>query len=291
MTRPVKDFSLEKIELIHGADLLRKDHPGCGVDKIYDTLQPDWIGKTKGIKLLYSYGFKLHKRVNYKRTTIPVSSHYQNLIEGMLVTSCNQVWQTDITYIKVNGQFYYLVFIVDIYTKQILGFTVNKNMQAEANLDALKQACKSQEYKLEGLVHHSDRGSQYIDHRYIAELSKQGIWISMGYKAQDNAYAERLNGIIKNEFLKRWTIKDFNGLKRKVKKAVEYYNGKRIHRHLPGKQTPDGFREGLVHLTTQTRPKVIIYTNGNKKLKVASSHLELYPDTKPRAPICPMVIR
>lgn len=275
---------------IHEADAIRREHPGCGVDKIFDTINPDWIGKINGIKLLYKYGFKLNKKVNYKRTTISVSSHYQNLIEGMMVTGKNQIWQTDITYIRVNGTFYYLVFIMDVYTKQILGYSVSDNMRAEANLNALKQAFNGQwDCNLSGLIHHSDRGSQYIDKRYINELQQNGIWISMSNKAQENAYAERLNGIIKNEFLKGWTINDFKGLKQKVKKAVNYYNGRRIHRNLPGKQTPDKFEKGMVNLTSRNRPKVIIYTDGNPKLKTASSRLEFYPETDPQAPICPMV--
>jgi putative transposase len=272
------------------ADLLRKAHPGCGVAKIYDTLKPNWIGRVNGVKLLYSYGFKLQKKINYKRTTFSVSSPYHNLIEGMLVTNKNQVWQSDITFIWVDERFYYLVFIIDIYTKQIVGYSVSDNMRTACNLKALQQAFRSQKGRdLSGLVHHSDKGSQYGDHRYRKQLEDRGIWISMGMMAQANAYAERLNGIIKNEFLNKWSIKNFAQLKQKVKKAVDYYNNKRIHRHLPRKLTPNQFDAQLLYLDTQNRPKVIVHTEGNPKLKATFRSLEFYPETEPHALVCPMV--
>jgi len=285
------DYSLQIQSLVNEADLLRQQHPGCGVTKIYDTLQPDWIGRINAIRLLYEYGFKLRRKINYRRTTLPVSSLYCNLIEGMIVNNKNQVWQSDITYYKVGSQFYYLVFIVDVYTRQIIGYHVSDNMRAEGNLKALTQAIEAQHSAdLTGLIHHSDRGSQYISVEYIEALEDKGIWISVGKCAYQNAYAERINGIIKNEFLKGWSINNLIQLQRKVKTAVKYYNSKRIHRSLPKYQCPEEFARQLVHLTTQNRPTVIIYTEGNKKLKATSRCLEFYPETEPRAPICPMVI-
>jgi putative transposase len=290
VNHPVIDNSLKIAALISEADAIRKEHPGCGVDKIYDTIKPDWIGKVNGVALLYSYGFKLNQKVNYKRTTIPVSSHYQNLIEGMLVSDKNQIWQSDITYIKIADRFYYLVFIIDVYTKQIIGYSISDNLKAEANLKALNMAFKSQKKcTLLNLIHHSDRGSQYVDERYLTQLEAKSIWISMGNKAQDNAYAERLNGIIKNEYLRKWVIVDFKNLKKKTEQAIEHYNSKRIHRHLPKKQSPEQFVKSYINLNIQNRPKVIIYTDGKPKLKSALSRLKFYPETEPQAPICPMV--
>lgn len=291
MSRAAVDHSSQIAELVSAADRLRKTHPGCGVAKIYDTLQPAWIGKNNGIALLYSYGFKLQRKINYAKTTKPVQSAFYNLIEGMLVTAKNQVWQSDITYITVQERFYYLVFIIDVYTKAVLGYCVSDNLRAEGNLKALSMAFQSQKNScLVGLVHHSDKGSQYVDQRYINELQARSIWISMGQKAIDNAYAERLNGIIKNEYLKGWTIKSLNDLKKKTAIAVKHYNNKRIHRHLPGKQTPQKFEQTYINLNTQNRPKVIIYTDGKPKLKSVLNQLEFYPETEPQAPICPMVI-
>lgn len=285
-----KNYELLTQGFIAEADALRECHPGCGVSRIYDTLAPSWIGRIKAIKLLYEYGFRLQKKRSYQRTTYSVSSQYDNLIKGMLVTNKNQVWQSDITFFRVEDRFYYIVFIMDIYTKRILSYAVSDHMRAEANLRVLKQAIRLQgSCSLKGLIHHSDRGSQYVDNGYTDLLKQTGIWISMGIMPQENAYVERLNGIIKNEFLRRWSIESFKQLQQKLKATVEYYNGKRIHGCLPGKSNPITFEKTIVNLNYQNRPKVIVYTDGNQKLKTISNRLELLPETEPQDPVCPMV--
>src|SRR5699024_4694017 len=106
---------------------------------------------------------------------------FDNLIEGRVVSGPNQVWQSDITFIKVGETFYYLTFIIDVYSRRIVGYAVSKNLRAEANLRALKQALANcSTAQLKGLVHHSDRGSQYTDGRYLALLRRHNICISMG---------------------------------------------------------------------------------------------------------------
>jgi len=156
----------------------------------------------------------------------------------MVVRSKNTLWQSDITYFSLNNRFYYLVFILDVYTRQIVGYAVSDHLRAEANLRALKMAISGHGAPK---VHHSDRGSQYIDKRYIKMLRDYSVEISMGYQAQDNAYAERINGTIKNDYLKHWDIKSFDQLKRCVNKAVKHYNSLRIHDSLPARKTPDEF--------------------------------------------------
>lgn len=280
---------LNLTELVTQVDEVRSIHPGCGLEKLYDTLQPTWLGRDKFISVFMDLGYRVRNKPNYIRTTIPSVLRYPNLIQGLLVWDQNRVWQTDITYFEVAGKFYYITFIIDIYTKVIRGYEVSDNMRAEANLKALAMAMKGF-LDLTGLIHHSDRGSQFTDTRYRDVLKGNKIHISMGLIAQDNAYAERINGTIKNEFLNYKTINTFLDLKREVKKAVEYYNEKRIHKHLPGKQSPREFERSLLHLSTQNRPKVIVYTEGNYKIKVASSHFDFNPETEPQDHVCPMVI-
>lgn len=282
-------FGLRLSNLLVEVDLLRSEHPGCGVEKMYLTLQPDWLGRDKFIELFMGLGYRLQHHKNYIRTTIPAHFKYPNLIQGMQVTRKNQVWQTDITYIKIGSRYYYLVFIVDVYTRCILGYSVSDHMRAEANIKALRMAIKNCGGLIHELIHHSDRGSQYIDKNYTGLLTSHGAQISMGEKAQDNAYAERINGIIKNEYLAYKDIKSFNQLKLEVKKAVVHYNTKRIHRSLPEKSTPAGFEISLLGLYSQKRPTVIIYADGNCKIKAASSHLDFMPEKEPRAHNCPIV--
>jgi putative transposase len=228
------DFEEKLSGLITEVDILRSEHPGCGVEKMYYTLRPEWLGRDKFIDIFMGLGYRLKTVKNYKRTTIPVHSKYQNLIQGLMVQDRNIVWQTDITYILIEGKFYYLVFIIDVYTKVILGFQASNHLRAEANLAALKMAINTSNGCLDRLIHHSDKGGQYIDKNYIALLERYGISISMGASAQENAYAERINGTIKNEYLNYWQPKNLKELKSMLKRAVNHYNNKRIHNELPG---------------------------------------------------------
>jgi len=283
-------FNLKLSALILDADILKDEHPGCGVEKMYYILRPDFIGRDKFIDIFMQLGFRIKQSKNYRRTTIPVHSKYQNLIQGMMIQDRNIVWQTDITYFYMNGQYYYLVFIIDVYTKKIVGYQASNHLRAEANLAALKMAIKNTGGSLEKLIHHSDRGSQYVDNEYIALLKQHGIQISMGEKAQDNAYAERVNGTIKNEYLIYWKPQDLKQLLKMLKRAVNQYNNKRIHNNLPGHTTPVEFEESLINLGSQKRPTVIIYAEGNYKIKVASSHFDFEPKEGTLAHNCPIVI-
>jgi len=225
-------------DLLVEVDELRAQHPGCGVEKMYHALKPDFIGRDRFVEAFMQLGYRVKRMTNYHRTTIPAWFKYPNLIEGLVVWAKNTVWQSDITYFDLNGRFYYLVFIIDVFTRQIVGYAVSDHLRAEANLNALKMALNKHGPPK---IHHSDRGSQYIDRAYTKLLTDHDVKISMGLQAQDNAYAERINGTIKNEYLKHWNIKSFNQLKRKVKESVNHYNGSRIHDSLPGKVTPNEF--------------------------------------------------
>jgi transposase InsO family protein len=286
----LEEFNQKLSGLVVEVDELRSEHPGCGVEKMYYTLQPEWLGRDKFIEIFMHMGYRLKRIKNFKKTTIPIYSKYQNLIQGLQVFRKNQVWQSDITYFQVGNRYYYIVFITDVYTKRIIGYQVNDHLRAEANLSALKMAIKHSKGSLEGLIHHSDRGSQYIDNRYIKLLEENSIQISMGKKAQDNAYAERINGTIKNEYLKYKKIQSLKELQNEVNKAVKHYNTKRKHRALIGWKTPIEFENYLINLDNRRRPKVIIYAEGNSKIKEALSLLDFKPEEEPKAHNCPIVI-
>ena len=276
--------------LIIEADVLRGEHPGCGVEKMYYTLKPNWLGRDRFIEVMKELGYKLRATKSYIRTTVPACYKYPNLIEGMVLSDKNQLWQTDITYFRVGNEYWYIVLIMDVYTKRILGYQASDHLRATANLLALKMALQSCGRPITYLIHHSDRGSQYIDKTYTGLLNTNNIQISMGFKAQDNAYAERINGIIKNEYLMFKDITSLHKLKTELRKAVNHYNKKRIHRSLPMNSTPENFEKKLVHLECQKRPTVIVYAEGNPKIKWVSNPLDLLPEKTLRAPVCPMII-
>lgn len=239
--RRQKVFDEKIMALTLEADELREAHPGCGVEKMYHTLRPDFIGRDRFVETFMSLGYRLKRTKSYRVTTRRGPWYYPNLIEGLEINKGSEVWQSDITYIRVGERFYYAVFIIDVYTKKVVGYSISDHMRATANVQAMKMALKEHDPPR---IHHSDRGSQYIYEGYINLLKKNEITPSMGKMAQENAYAERINGTIKNEFIKHWKPKSFRQLKTMTKKAVRYYNHDRPHDSL-GKLSPENFIQQL----------------------------------------------
>jgi len=269
-------FDEQLAHLIIEVDILRASHPGCGIEKMYHTLRPNFIGRDRFIDIFMELGYRVNKPKNFIKTTFSVYCKYKNLIDGLLVTRINQVVQSDITYIHINGKFYYLVFIIDVYSKRIVGYQASDHLRASANLAALQQLFRLRgKSQLAGLIHHSDRGSQYVANKYIKLLTKTNCFISMGLDARQNAYAERVNGIIKNEYLKHWDIPDFKTLKLKLRRAVNHYNHHRQHNHLPPRMSPIQFEKHLKNQTSSTNHQELIYAAENCVNRAALKRLNL----------------
>ena len=250
-------FDKKVADLVMEADQLREDHPGCGVEKMYDTLRPDFIGRDRFVETFMELGYRLKRKKNFRRTTYSTNVYYPNLIKGMRVDAPSVIWQSDITYIRVGEKFYYAVFIIDVYTKKIVGYQVSDHMRASANIKALQMALKSNKAPE---IHHSDRGSQYIYSEYINLLKSKGCKISMAKTAQDNAYAERINRTIKNDYIELWKPKSFEQLKRMMKKAVNQYNTIRPHNNI-GKISPMEYEKNLMMKSTFHHQTITIFNN------------------------------
>jgi transposase InsO family protein len=257
MRQKIFDNKLE--QMILEADELREDHPGCGVEKMYYTLKPDFIGRDRFVELMMELGYRLKRKKNYKRTTIASKIYYPNLIKGMKIDRPSMIWQSDITYIPIGNKHYYAVFIIDVYSKKVVGYKVSDNMRATANMDALNMALKENDPPL---IHHSDRGSQYTYKEYIRLLKRNGSQISMALSAQDNAYAERINRTIKEEYLDYWKPTSFNQLKTMMTKAVKSYNNKRLHNNNE-RMSPERFINQFSFLRPQERKLMTIFDNEN----------------------------
>lgn len=252
---------LEEVEqtIISSVESLREDHPRMGAKKLYRLLQPDGIGRDRFIQLLMNSGYRTTRVRNYTRTTYAGKYHYSNLISGKVLTGVNQLWVSDITFIWVGQRWHYLTFITDVYSRKIVGYAVDKHLHAQANIRALKMAFKNNKGKnLKGLIHHSDRGSQYIHKEYLKMLKEGGIEVSMGNKAWENAHAERINGIIKNEYLNPVLIKDYEDLKTKVKKVVNLYNKERPHGALLDQLSPEKYESFVQQLAAEQQPQLLI---------------------------------
>lgn len=269
--------------LMRLVDKRRTRHPGCGLEKLYWHLQPEGIGRDRFCAVMMELGYGVKRIPNKMRTTVPAHKVFENLIEGRVVTGPNQVWQSDITYIKVGGRFYYLTFIIDVYSRRIAGYAASKSLRAEANVKALTQAISGQDPQaLKGLVHHSDRGSQYIDGRYLALLRSNAMLISMGKVAQDNAFAERINGTIKNEYLLPKRPDCFRQLKRLAKQAVNDYNSIRHHNAL-GRKSPEAYEQEWLELVPQERAVETI--RSYRTPSITQEHLDMI-DRNKKLPYC-----
>lgn len=243
------------VDLIVQVDELRCVHPGCGVEKMYYTLKPSFIGRDQFIELFMRLGYRIKRKKNYKKTTIRGKIYYPNLIKGIKVNKPNHIWQSDITYVKVNQDYYYAVFIIDVYTKKIVGYSVSSHLRASANIKALRLAIKENGSPQ---IHHSDRGSQYTFKEYINLLKELDCKISMGLKGPDNAYAERINRTIKEEYLQYWRPKNLRQLQSCITKAVKQYNNQRIHNNL-NRVSPEKFILNNTNLKESQRVEIIIY--------------------------------
>lgn len=180
----------------------------------------------------------LHKR-RRKSVRTTWSNHwmhkYPNLITGVIPTASNQIWVSDITYIEtVNDGFMYLHLVTDLYSRKIMGWCLSPTLHAEYTLKALEMAIRNAGCCLTGLIHHSDRGCQYCCERYVSLLKSSGILISMTQSGDplENAVAERVNGIIKNEWLMHEDIIDGNIALKRISEIVNIYNNIRPHASL-----------------------------------------------------------
>jgi putative transposase len=252
----------QKVESYIGfIEQIREFHPGMGLRKMYEQFNPEGIGRDAFIALGLEYGFRLRVLKNPVRTTYSVKNNrYQNLLTNKRFTDVNQIWASDIFYFPLNDRHYYVVLILDVYSRRIVGYQVADNMRAQNNIAALQMALKCRgvdDYK-QKLIHHSDRGSQYISNDYTSLLEDYNIQISMCIDVLENAHMERANGIIKNDYLNRWPIRNFNQLRTKLKDAVENYNN-RAHSSLEN-LTPLEFETYIKELSVEQRPVLKIFT-------------------------------
>jgi len=152
---------------------------------------------------------------------------------------------SDITYIKTINGFCYLALITDVYSRKIIGFDVSNTLELTGSLRALKLALRRSS-NIEGLIHHSDRGVQYCSNQYVNELKKSNIKISMTEEKHcyENAIAERVNGLLKDEFYLDQTFFDVSHAQRAAKNAIKLYNEVRLHLSLNFK-TPENVYKSI----------------------------------------------
>jgi transposase InsO family protein len=242
----------------------REVHPTMGLRNIYETYQPDDIGRDAFIELGKRAGYQLEIKASPVRTTFSIkSSRYSNLLLGIKFTDVNQVWSSDITYFRIGETVYYIVFILDVYSRRIVGYNVANHMRSESTILALQMALTLRGVENYGqkLIHHSDRGTQYASNVYTETLTAKGIRISMCQEVYENTHIERINGTIKNGYLIHYGIKNYKELVLGLAKAVDIYNNQKPHSSLPNRMSPCQFEAMLLSGELKKRPEMEIYVN------------------------------
>lgn len=216
----------------------RQRHPRIGTRKLLRLVSPYLanlgfsVGRDRLFEILRRHGLLIRRRRRGCRTTN--SRHhfqiYSNLIKEKELTRPNQAWASDITYLRIRDGFAYLALVTDVWSRKVVGYDLGVNLEATGAVRALKRAIRQKPEDLD-LIHHSDRGTQYCCHRYTDLLKKHGVAISMTEEnhCYENALAERLNGILKQEYGLKHVFSDADEARKAVDQAIELYNNHRPH--------------------------------------------------------------
>jgi putative transposase len=254
--------SIEEDLVVRRVKEIRKNHRRIGTRKLYEMLQPFLlehqikIGRDMLFTLLSANHLLVRKRKRRIQTT---NSHHwlrkhPNLIRNFVPSAPNQLWVSDITYWKIStGEHLYISFITDAYSHKIVGYQVAQTMEAIESIIALQMAisCLMPDSHL-NLIHHSDRGIQYCSHAYVKLLQDYNIKISMTENGDplENALAERINGIIKEEYLETYDIENIKQAKSLLKAVVDLYNNERPHMSISN-FTPNSIHHSIKKIETE----------------------------------------
>ena len=220
-------------------DYRKKAGSKTGGIKLYTELKQDFIntdikmGRDKFYRFLRLHQLLVPKTKNYITTTN--SKHmfkkYKNLVKDQVPNRPEQLWVSDITYIKTENGHNYLALVTDAYSKQIMGYKLDNHMRTSLCTDALAMAIKNRKYPGKQLIHHSDRGFQYCNPKYTEFAEQNGITISMTeqYDPYENAVAERVNRTLKYEYGLKQTIKNTEFAQKITDEAIYIYNNLRTH--------------------------------------------------------------
>jgi transposase InsO family protein len=255
------DTTIEEELILQEVKQIRKNHRRMGTRKLQDKLQAFMhehgikIGRDGLFDLLSANHMLVRKRKRRVQTTN--SYHwlrkYPNLIREFVPEAPNQLWVSDITYWKIKDKYVYISFITDAYSHKIVGYHLAETLEAVESIRALKMALSGLEsVKYFQLIHHSDRGIQYCSKDYVKLLQGYEIQISMTENGDplENAIAERVNGIIKEEYLYNYQVNTVKEARELLNVTVALYNTDRPHMSI-GNFTPDQIHQSLNPIKTE----------------------------------------
>jgi len=253
--------TIEEELVIQQVKSIRKKHRRMGTRKLHEMVQPFMLEHNikMGRDALFNMLSANHLLVRKRKRRIQTTNSYHwlrkhpNLIREFVPTAINQLWVSDITYWKLKENHVYISFITDAYSHKIVGYQVAETMEAIESIHALQMALSA--LKAEShlqLIHHSDRGIQYCSHAYVKLLQDYDIKISMTENGDplENAIAERVNGIIKDEYLDTYDIENIKEAKELLKAVVDLYNNERPHMSI-GNFTPNQIHQSTTKIKTE----------------------------------------
>lgn len=226
----------------------RNEQPRVGTRKLLKMIKHSLInqdlkvGRDRLFNVLRKHDLLIKRKKNTFKTTNSYHRFYKynNLIKELKIIKPNQVWVSDITYIRTVNGFSYLALITDVFSRKIVGYDLSDSLELTGCIRALKMALKT---KPTNLIHHSDRGIQYCSKYYVDLLQKRNIKISMTEEnhCYENAIAERVNGILKDEFFLDQCFVNTKHAKVATENAISIYNNKRLHLSLNYKTPNSAF--------------------------------------------------
>jgi putative transposase len=238
----------ERQQLLPLINEVRKDHPRMSARDMYIKIQPSTMGRDQFESFCFDNGYRVKRLKNYRVTTQSQGvTRFPNKIKEKRVTGVNQVFVSDITYYEIRNKYYYLTLIMDLYNREIVGWSASDNLRTECTtLPALHQLIKERgKSNIKGAIIHSDGGGQYYCKEFISLTKSLKIINSMTEESvYENSHAERLNGVIKNNYLYPYGPTDLVSLKKLLNKAVFMYNTGKPHIAL-GKLTPKSYLQKI----------------------------------------------
>lgn len=233
---------------------IRHEHPTLSCRSMYYKIQPENIGRDKFERYCDEWGITQQKSLNRARTTFSTGViRFKNLYKGISFTDIDQAYVSDITYYETANRYFYLTFIMDAYSRYILGYHVSSRLTTEqTTLPALQMLLKYKKYTInKDIIFHSDGGGQYYDKAFIELTQKYNFRNSMCEYAYENGKAERINGIIKNNYLKHRKISSFEDLQRELDRSVSLYNNERPHKNLSYKTPKEIEKSSIIAMANR----------------------------------------
>lgn len=232
---------------------IRKRHKHMGGRKLFEILQPFFLehqikmGRDAFFDLLQASNLLVRgkKRKIYTTQSFHWYKKYPNKVKGIIPGRSNQIWVSDITYWKINCGYVYISLITDAYSRKIVGYHVAETLEAIETVHALTHALNDLKDPPIGLIHHSDRGIQYCSAGYVKVLNQYQVEISMTENGDpyENALAERVNGILKEEYLYDYTVESLAQARLVLDFVIKLYNKERPHLSC-GYLTPEFVHQG-----------------------------------------------